>query len=302
MDVKDEFFDDVEQNEAPVSETNTDLPFPAEDYNKQGKLKKVRGRVLKKLLRAEIKFYLPIMLTIIVLLVVSGIFFAFSLRAVLGSEYVENVKDTLAIASGLIFVFSCVGGLAFSQAYPVTRYNKNFFHGEGYLTFSLPVSMEEHVLAKRLGAIICTLLLGGVTLVMISFVVAVNGGFPSLWEAIKEIFSADPVHLTFFMIELFLSTVVGLTLIPSLCGAVSCAFSKFSAKKKTGVSIVLVFLGVSLVEGLFSCLISSGLALFPDTLVGVHIMFVGSILLQAALAVGCIFFEIWYLKNKLDLQ
>ena len=45
------------------------LPFPATDYDKNGKLKKVRGRVLKKLLKYEFKALLkPIFIAAIAIL------------------------------------------------------------------------------------------------------------------------------------------------------------------------------------------------------------------------------------------
>ena len=37
-------------------------PFPEEDYNKKGKLRRVRPRILKKLLKYEFKAYLTPML------------------------------------------------------------------------------------------------------------------------------------------------------------------------------------------------------------------------------------------------
>ena len=49
-------------NDTFFEETKTVNPFPEEDYNKKGKLRRVRPRILKKLLKYEFKAYLTPML------------------------------------------------------------------------------------------------------------------------------------------------------------------------------------------------------------------------------------------------
>ncbi len=316
MDVKkDEGFEEAMKNEAVTPELTQNEPtmsamklsFPETDYAKNGKLKKVRGRVLAKLLKCEFKYYLPAILTVMAIVLFSGVFFAFALRAennLHDNPYVRVDRKLLfaLITSMLLFIFGCIGSMLFSQILTVMRYNKNFFKEEGYLTFSVPASMEEHVLAKRIAAVCVTLMVGAIVAISIVIVFAVNGDVRDLWNIFTNIFELDGAHAALFTVESFIFGAVSILFMPSLYGVVSCFLSKTTGKKKMGITIILVFLAVALVESLLSMFLTSSELFFPQTAVGLHLMIWGNIVLQAGLTVGCIFLEIWYLKNKLDLR
>ncbi len=309
MDVKDDFFDEPLQNEAPMSEfAEVPLPFPEKDYNKKGQLKKVRGRVLGKLLKCEFKYYLPIFCTVMALVLFSGVFFSFALRsylAAMDTEAYYNASDReffLTFFSGLLFVAGCTGGLLYAQIFPVLRYNKNFFQSEGYLTFSVPASVEEHVFAKRIAAIVISLATFFVVALTILFAVLVNGGLDNVIEIFKDLFGVTGVSGAFLGIELALSGLFGGLLMISLYAVVSCFLSKSSGKRKMGTTILLVFIGVGILESLLSYLLTFGEMFFPTTELGMHLFTCLTILVQAALTVVCTLVEIWYLKKKLDLK
>ena len=77
MDVnQEEFFEEFKSETAPmVEDTPIKLPLPDEDFNEFGQVKKVRGRMLKKLLKNEMKHYLPILLGLGGLILLLSIFF-----------------------------------------------------------------------------------------------------------------------------------------------------------------------------------------------------------------------------------
>ncbi len=316
MDINEVFFEEPIANDGGMYEnTEAKLPFPPKDFKKDGKLKRVRGRVLGRLLKAELKYYLPVLFTVVGLLLLSGLFFGISLRKELQAiDYYEVDHTTMffVVTSAMFFLFACVGGFVFMQIYPVVRYNKSFFQNEGYLTFSLPASMEEHVLAKRISAVLCSFAVGVAIALSFLIVYLFNGEF--LGEAGREIIDSLLFELEYsyqvslrgqgwlFGLEFALSLLVGSVMLPCLYALLSCLLSKMGGKRRTGVALLLVFLGVGLVQSLLSYLLAFGEALLPATVVGFHISAWISIALELAVTVGSIFLEIWYLKNKLDLK
>ncbi len=315
MDVKDDgFFDENEssivvkanENEAPKSATKEiRLPFPPEDYDKKGQLKRVRKRMFKKLFKSEMRFYLPIMLCLMGVMLVSGIVFGIFLKQNRGTwrEDTDHVGHFITVFSGFIFVVACSGGILFmNMHFPNSRYNKNFFQGEGYLTFSIPASMEEHVLSKRVAAFFCSLLTNLVMLLTILLMVIINGGWDGLWEGICGIFSGKPVHVAFFSLEFCISFLLGSFTLLCVMGAGSCLLSRYVGKRRTGMTLLIIFVVVALLEAVSSFLVTVGIDFIPDTAAEMHLFAWLGILVQAAICVGCIFFEIHYLKNKLDLK
>ncbi len=321
MDVRqDNFFDEISpsgEQVAPLNETKHEvaevtLPFPQQDYNKQGELKKVRGRVLKKLLKSEWKHYALITGILMAWVLLMGLIFGIVSRATLTDSegYYENSGELLlSLLTTLLFVFTCSGAVLFAQIYPVARYNKNFFQNEGYLTFSIPASMEEHVFAKRIAAVLCSL--GMFLSVALASVLAIliSGGLYEMGEEISfyiEIFSEFGFSSTgegvLSVIESIISGIIGLFLLPAAYGAMSCALSKSSGNKKTFTVLILVFLGVGVAESILSSVLVYGTELLSATVVGRHIASWLGILLQAGLTVGCTAFEIFYLKRKMDLK
>ncbi len=306
---QDDFFEEVKANEAPKYETKgVSMPFPAEDYDKKGNLKKCRPRVLRKLLKYEWKYYFPLTIVVMALLLVSGLYFGLCIRSEALTEGDGAVELLLSLSSILIFLFACVGGVIFSQVFPVVRYNKNFFQNEGYLTLSVPASAEEHILAKRIAAVLCTLAVGAALILTLFIVFLLNnsvGDFSS--EVDNWVGGYLEVEVTLFDKILFtaesiLSGAAVILLMPTAYGAISCFLSKANGKKKTFIVLLLVFFGTSIVETLLSYFLVFWETVLPATTAGLHIYNWVNILLEVGLTVACTFYEIGYLKRKLDLK
>ena len=259
MDIKnDQVFDEFNTNEPTMYATNGEtcektqfpLPLPKEDFDKNGKLKKVRKRMLKKLVKTEIKHYKLGYLFFSVFVIVLGIFFAILLRNELQAPPRDEYRiNGLLILSGLMYAYAAGGFGIYAYVAPVHRYNKNFFKEEGYLTFSIPASMEEHVLAKRLTTMLGLLISGAVVTIsiIITCLIADRANFISeffveLSYIYDNVFKNEPVHTVFFTIELTIMGIVGWFMMPCVFGAVSCALSKFTGKKKSGITILIIFL------------------------------------------------------------
>lgn len=314
MDVnKDDFFEELAQEGAPMVEDNPiKLPLPDEDFDEFGKVKKMRKRVIKKLLRQEWKFYLPIMSLLSALVLVASIIFSVLLRFLIAKPEAFNngFFPFFFLGWTIVFIYGIVGISIFSTIYPVVRYNKNFFKSEGYLTFSIPASMEEHLYAKRVAAIVCGLVSILVTVVSLGILVLVLGVLPEVGETIAIVFESlgnaflvEPVHAVLFTVEILLSLFVSLVMSPCIYGAASCFLSKTTGKKKLGVSILLVFLAVGVVQSVVSGISQTiMIPLFMIGEVGLHIAIWIGIVVNVAVTIGCIIFELHFLKKKLDLK
>ena len=146
-------------NDTFFEEPKTVNPFPEEDYNKKGKLRRVRPRILKKLLKYEFKAYLTPMLIMLTALFALAIALCV-LGCFITPEDFENNSDSdpgrmIAWAIGLvIFIWVALAAIFFPLVFATKTYHKQFFTSQGYLTLSIPASPQEHILAKRIAGYI----------------------------------------------------------------------------------------------------------------------------------------------------
>ena len=211
----------------------------------------------------------------------------------------------------------CISGLAlFAQIYPIYRYNKNFFKSEGYLTFSIPATAQEQVLAKHIAALLCSACASIVSIASILLIVLIAGGanesfletiqmiFQEIGYIFGDIFAVEPVHATLYCIEIILLILLGLAMMPCVYGAASCFLSKYTGKKQLWLTVVLVMLVVSAVETVLSTAFSSSsiLMFLMTEEIAMHLILWVSVIVQAGVTVACYFYEIYYLKKKLDLR
>ena len=176
-------------NDTFFADTPTTSPLPEEDYRPNGKVKNVRGRILKKLLKYEFKYYLKPML-----IAMSALFAVATTLCVLGcfltAEDVGGTGELLRVLfwalSLLLFVFGALFVLLFPFILAHKRYKKQFFTSEGYLTLSIPASPQEHILAKRIAAYVMSaassILVSIAVLVALIpiFVLSMKGGLTTL--------------------------------------------------------------------------------------------------------------------------
>ena len=204
---------DVVNENAVVEEKTVALPFPKEDYDAKGNLKRVRPRVLKKLLKYEFKALLkPILFSAVAIVAVATYLFAFGFLVDFSNSN-GSAKYVLWILTMVIFVYGLLFMLVFPLIVCIRRYSRNLFSSEGYLTLSIPASPEEHILAKRIAQYV--VLLGSILVVILSFILAF---FPIILDSsptvepdiplqgaalVNEIFKGVYSFLEFFIAPLF---------------------------------------------------------------------------------------------------
>jgi hypothetical protein len=227
---------------------NNFFPLPKEDYKENGQLKPVRKRMLKKLLKYEFKELFPslaigvgLVLGFALLLFVSGWFIPTTT-----SGPTQTSMSDYPFYWGLAF-FLFAGSSTFLSFVPLIsswkRYSKSFFQSEGYLTFSVPASVHEHLLAKHISAFVAYMVASfSVAIGIIMAITPVAGEqlftgiFGSLGDAFRE-------NAGLFISDLLYTIVRGIIspiLLFTFCGAFQC-WNHRGVQKRT---IVLAIIGV----------------------------------------------------------
>ena len=303
MDIKDTFFD----NENDRSK----FSLPESDYAPSGNVRKVRGRILSKLLKYEFKAIVK------PLIVVWAILFALSaLLFFLGFSIKDTTADTEESAE-MFWVFAFFPYLYAVGAALVTpmvvsskRYTSHFFGKEGYLTFSIPASAEEHLLAKRLSALaVMAISVAAVALslalAMSSFGIRTGIGV-ELNALVVEIFqlaaeAEETGSLIWLIVEGALSGIVGTVALFCLLGAGCCWKHRGVKKWMIFVCALVVYAVLALSQNVSLRLLQSG-ALDVYGSATIHIANWLQILCSVGIAVFATMYELRTLKKKLNLK
>lgn len=285
--------------------TENGLPFPQTDYGKNGALKRLRGRVVKKLLKYEMKWYGRILLPYALGLL------GLSLFILIATAILQGKEDGLEFVMALPLVFYTYAVMAIAVipvVLAIIRYSGSFFKSKAYLTLTLPVSMEEHVFAKRLSACICFFV--GVFTAFVSLLVADGAGHllgvgPAVWQSIQEFFAAlkqSPVLKILETVEGLLLFVVITVFCFNGIAALNCFFRKFSGGKRALAIILTVFVAFIILQTNLIGFAELGLydILYGTQLVR-HISRWFTVILFAGLAALCVWFEIRSLKKKVNI-
>ncbi len=292
---------DVVNENAVMEEKTVTLPFPKEDYDAKGNLKKVRKRVLKKLLKYEFKALLrSVLFSAVALVAVAVYLFAFGFLIDF-SDNSGSAKFVLWILTFVIFVYGLLFMLIFPLIISIRRYSRNLFSSEGYLTLSIPASPEEHILAKRISQYV--VLLGSIVVAALSLFLAL---FPLLRDLgpstqpqpplqgaalVNEIFMGVYSFLDFFIAPLF----------------IICLFCFFKCWRHRGLRpwmivlmVVGLFLTVTYGAALIATLVEEGVMKITQTLRTVMSW------VWLLLECGGIYltwrYEVGTLKNKINLK
>lgn len=163
--------------------------------------------MVKKLLKHEIIAYLRGMLPIYIVLL--GV-------AVLGRivQLFENQTTAYEIISGstiFVYVVAIFVAIVLTFVFGVQRFYKNLFTGEGYLSFTLPVTPSQHIFVKMLTAVlfeIATIVVIAVSLAAFTMgdvLVEIGKALAYLWNiAYREV----GWHLPLYVLEILLLIIV----------------------------------------------------------------------------------------------
>lgn len=163
---------------------------------------------------------------------------------------------TLGNENSAVGAFFCIMGiymavLVFAMAFivSVSQFARSLFTGEGYMTFSLPVTPTQLLLAKMLSAIIASLFGFAVALLCFYMAFGALGGLDALgalFNQIGTVITENPVVATEYIIMLIVTVPMGL-LFFYLILSVGQLFTKARKGATFGVGIA-AFVVLSLFE------------------------------------------------------
>lgn len=291
-------------NAEVLEPVKAELPFPKEDYDENGKLKTVRKGMLKKLLKYEFKSMLTFLLCAAAFLLLLAILFGVHLRL---SETSEEL-DGWIVLTGLLYAYTNMGVLLIACIYPYTRYKKNFFSDEGYLTFSIPASAEEHLLAKHISMIVLmaiawvAVFIGLILMSTIGYGANIFKGIADFFQDYGAAFKRSPAHTIFFTLEFLLLFLISIPFLPCVTGAWSCLTQKYGTKKKFSVHFIYGVLVFVALYALAILIFATDLYLYVFSPVGIHITLWCVILFGAGITYSSFMYERKTLKYNLNLQ
>lgn len=282
--------------------------LPDSDYTKNGKLKKLRGRVLKKLFKYEFRALMPAFLASIALLFSLTFLLCLFLRVTLDFDnnspvHFENTLSALLLVTVILYVL-CLGGICiFSIANAMRRYQKNFFKEEGYLTFSLPASAQEHIFAKRVSGITMSLITALSCVISLLLVIVFSVGEISIGSDVS-IPNPPPTLSDFFQtVEQLLLAFLSLVSVYCISGAACCWGQKFRTRGQIIWRLVLAYVVLVVLESVATYLGEFGLTdFFYTTVTGEHVGRWLAILGMVGACVFCVWYEIRTLTKKLNLK
>lgn len=125
-----------------------------------------------------------------------------------GSSVPYNIFFTSSVVVYCITIIVCV---IMTAIFCITRFYKNLFTSEGYLSFTLPVTTSNHILTKLLTALLFSLI--SLAVVFLSFFIFMFGdAFTETMKAASYlsglVFKDIGAHYIFYVIEIILIAIV----------------------------------------------------------------------------------------------
>jgi len=119
--------------------------------------------------------------------------------------------DIISFFAATIYVVVLLAGMAAPLVFGVTRFYKNLFTGEGYLSFTLPVTTDNHLGVKVVTAVCFSVL--SVLVALLSLVIVTAGDvFTEICKAIDYVVKRIPPeaagHVAFYCVEFLLGLLV----------------------------------------------------------------------------------------------
>ncbi len=270
--------------------------------------------MVRKLFKHEFAALLRILLIVDAIVLGVGVL----ARVLLCFEQDTTLFGIVYAMTLIALIIVLVGGPAAAFVLSIVRFYKNMYSGEGYLTFTLPVTAEQHLWVKVATAIAVELLAFLVSVA--SFLIAFSGEVTAeickaFGELFQEIFlKVDKTHLALYLLEFAVLILVelfyghfvyyacislGQTVRKNrvLC-AVAFYFAYYILMQMASTALVII-LGVASTTGVVE---EIGRFLVAYPYASVHIFLVGMIVLSSFLALAFFSISRFVMRKKLNLE
>ena len=121
------------------------------------------------------------------------------------------IYKILLVSSFLMYGIAIFVTLAAPTVFGIVRYYKNFFTGEGYLTFTLPATKKQ-LLFVKISTAVCVSTASFLVCMLSGCIVMAGQVLTEVWKAaaylMKDIPTEDGLHLILLVVEFFILMVV----------------------------------------------------------------------------------------------
>lgn len=236
-------------------------------------------------------------------------------------QFFETDTQAYRIVFGsatVIYIIALITSVMLTLIFGIVRFYKNLFSCEGYLSFTLPVTANQHIMTKTLVA--GASMVGTLLVAFLSFMTFTAGEvFVEVMKAVgylikkfTEVFGAG--NTVAYVVEGVL--LVGLYILMAYllyyaCIALGQTFKKNRVVGAVGVffiyyaitqviGTILVIICTFLADSGFFIAIANFIDAQPE--ISVHLILIALILLAAILAAIYFFIIRWVIRNKLNLE
>lgn len=269
--------------------------------------------MVKKLFKHEILAYLRMLTPIYIIL--CGI--AVMSRIL---QFFENSNGVYSIIFGtsiVIYVVSIAAALILTMVFIIIRFYKHMFSAEGYLTHTLPVTVNEHIFVK-----IATAMLSQVAtlIAVIASVAIITSGelLVEVFKAISYLYNTFSTllkpNLLYYIIEVIILLIVALIAETLLFYAVI-SVGQLSRKNRVIASIGVYF-AYYVISQIIGTVFVVAITLMSNTVIServtdfieknpfktVHIAFIGMTVFYALLSIAYYFITSIIVRKKLNLE
>ncbi len=163
--------------------------------------------MVKKLFKHEMIYYIRSLLPIYIVL--GGISIIGRLIAFMENDGI--VYSLIRGSSVFMLAVSIIATLGINFAFVVIRFYKNMFSGEGYLTLTLPVTFNQHLLVKSVCAFI-TMTVSTIASFLAVFIFTIGDWFNEIIKAVAYLYGLAKGelswHLSVYILQIVLMIMV----------------------------------------------------------------------------------------------
>ena len=269
--------------------------------------------MLTKLLKHEFRATARIMGPLYLILLAVALGFNFSARLMDTRNVVLNILAALVI---LAYVAAIIGVFVVSFILMLQRFYKNLLGDEGYIMFTLPASVHQHVWSKLIVSAVWFIATGAVVVLSVfvaaadvSFFTDLLDVFPKLFEQLNAYYAVNGTAFVIEFVVLMLAACMSFSLQFYAALAVGHSF----ANHKMAMSVVFFFVFqfvMQLISGTLLAMLSQGplqhllsaLNFQVSGMPAIHVAMLGMIVLTVLY--GAVFYIVTTitLKKRLNLE
>ena len=230
----------------------------------------------------------------------------------------DSIYYGIIFGSGIfMYVVALMAGIVAPMIFGVVRFYRNLFTGEGYLSFTLPVTPANHLWVKVLTAV-CFSILSVIVAVLSGVIITAGEVLSEVWKAAAYLLRMIPEelagHMAFYCVEAVVLAVLGVFASYLLYYMYICIGQLF--RKNRILAAVGAYFVVYVISQIFGTCLSLLLIILEEAgvleqitefvarnpLETVHIAQCSGIVINAALTAVCYLVCHRIIRKKLNLE